>query len=124
MASRDTGRLSSGRMDRIVKVEQLTESIDPDSGEPVEIWTTLHRCMPAERIDVSGSERFVANQMAAKYDVVWKVHYCCDLDPERIDVPKTRRLIVNRRVHDIVTAVLLERKAIRLETLAGSAVSS
>lgn len=123
MPYRNSDRLRSGRRDRLVTIQQLVESVDPDSGEPIETWTTLVSTMPAARIDLNGWEREKANQLSARYDVEWEINYREDMDPEQLNIPKTRRLVFGGRRQDIVAAVLVGRKAgIRIQTIASAAV--
>jgi hypothetical protein len=121
--ARADSRIRSGQRDRLVTIQQrsATDTPDPDSGEPVETWTTLVENMPAEKVSVTGDERFQADQVRAHYDTVWRMNYRADMDPELVDVPKLRRLIVQSRPHDIVVAVEIGRRAgIELMTLAAS----
>ena len=79
--------------------------------------------MPARRIDLTGWERERASQVSSGYDVEWEINYRCDMDPELVNVPKTRRLKQGDRYMDIVAAVIVGRKAgIRLQTMGSSAV--
>jgi hypothetical protein len=106
-------RLDAGLRDRIVTIQQRSNSdvADEDSGEPVEMWTTLVSSMPAAKIDIAAWERFKADQTAARYDTKWEMNYRLDMDPELVDVPKTRRLVVNGRYHDIVACFEIGRRA-------------
>jgi hypothetical protein len=97
-------RLDAGLRDRVVTIQQRSsvDVPDEDSGEPVETWTTL---------DIAAWERFKADQTAARYDTKWEMNYRLDMDPELVDVPKTRRLVVNGRYHDIVACFEIGRRA-------------
>jgi hypothetical protein len=122
MPSRKT-RLDAGLRDRIVTIQQrsATDSADTDSGEPVETWTTLVASMPAHKVDIAAWERFKADQTTARYDTKWEMNYRTDMDPEVVDVPKTRRLLVQGNVHDIVACFEIGRRAgIELLTMASS----
>lgn len=127
MPVRETDRLSAGKRDRLVTIQQrsATDSADSTSGEPVETWTTLVSHLPAGRLDLSGDERFRADQMSAKFDTVWEINWRADMDPDLIDVPKTRRLLVGTRAYDIVSCLEIGRRAgLRLEVIASSKVPS
>lgn len=114
------GPLESGRRDRLVTIQQLTET-DSDSGMPVETWTDLVSSMPASKEDVSGRERFVSSQESARFDTRWVINYRADMDPELVDVPKVRRIVYSGRAHDITSATHLGRKdGIELMTLAAA----
>lgn len=112
--------LPSRLRDRVVTIQQLSDGVGT-SGAPVGTWSTLVASMPASRLDISGRERFIAGQESAAVDTTWEINYRADMDPELVDVPKNRRLVVGGRVHDIVAARQSERrKLIELVTLASS----
>lgn len=114
--------MEAGKRDRMVTLEQLTESTGT-SRIPVRTWTTLVDGMPASKQDISGRERMVADQLAARYDTRWEINYRPDMDPDLVDVPKTRRVVFSGRVFDIVSATQIGRRAgIELMTLAGSRI--
>lgn len=109
---------SAGARDRQVTIQQLSESKGA-SNAPVETWTDLRQAW-ANKADIAGRERFVADQQSAPYDTVWTLPWMADLNPELVDVRKDRRLVVNGRVHDIVEAREIgRREAIEVRTLAG-----
>ena|ERR1043166_998897 len=113
-----TPSYGSGVRDRLVTIQQLTESIGT-SHAPVESWQRLCEVM-AFKDDLSGRERFVANQPSAPYDSRWELPFRSDCDPERIDVPKTRRIVHQGRVYDIVSATQIGRRAgVMVMTLSG-----
>ncbi len=108
---------ASGARDKSVTIQQLVES----SGAahfPVENWTTLMVLFAS--MDVTGGrERFSSDQLSAPFDTVWQVPYHADIDPDLVDVAKTRRLVYLGRVHDIVHAAQVGRQVtIALSTLA------
>ncbi|MDH5244809.1 MAG: head-tail adaptor protein [Betaproteobacteria bacterium] len=103
-------------------VQALTESVGA-SGFPVETWATLRTEWMGKQ-DVRGRERLVNGQNAAAFDCRWDVGYSPALDPETVDVTKTRRLVYQGRVYDIVAAVMLGRRdGIELMTLATGKVA-
>lgn len=123
MPRRGSDRLSAGRRDWFVTIQQrsATDTPDASSGEPTETWTTLVSNMPAAREDAKGTENFVANQMSAAYDTRWEINYRADMDKSLVDVPKLRRLVYQGRVHDIVdSSEIGRRRGIELWTLAAS----
>lgn len=112
-------RLAAGARSRLVTIEQLTQ---PDaagtSGRPVQTWTTL-RTQWFSRLDVRADERFASSQSTASVETQWHGEYTADMDPEVVDVPKTRRLRYEGRVYDILSASRLEdKRGIELMTLA------
>ena len=110
--------ISSGKMDRAVTIEALAEAA---SGYPVETWGTLADLEWMEKVTVSGSERFATAQVAAQVQTVWRMHWRADMDPDAVDVPKTRRLVFMDRVFDITSAVEVgRRQGIELTTVAAS----
>lgn len=111
------GPVDAGERDRQVTLQQLTESLDA-SRFPVETWTTLAAVF-ARKVDLTGRERFVADQLSAPYDTTWNITYRTDMDPEVIDVSKQRRLVYQGRSYDIVNAQMVGRyESIDLLTLA------
>lgn len=101
-------RSSVGKKDRLVTIEQMTES-QGSSGRPVETWTFLTKAW-MERREINrraDSERFSEGALTARYDVSWVMHYQVDMDPELLNVPKIRRLSYGGRTYDITAAVPL-----------------
>lgn len=116
--------MDAGETDRAVTVQQLTEEAGT-SHFPMETWTTLLPVYWLSKKPVSGRERFVADQLSAPFDTRWRGHYVASLDPELVDVPKTRRIVYQGRVHDIVDAQQIGmREGVELLTLATSKVPS
>lgn len=119
MARRD--RMAVGARDRIVRIEQrpVTDAVD-DEGAPTDgPWTTLVEYMPAAKTDLIGNERVRADQVTARSDQRWDINYRPDMDPDLVDVPKLRRLVVNERVLEIVSVTEIGRRAgISLYTIA------
>jgi len=113
-------RLAAGIRNRQVTIQVLTET-KGSSGYPVENWTTATPIVvQASKDDETGEERFAANQTTAPFDTTWQIPYLASMDPELVNVPKTRRVLYQGRVHDIVSANLLGlHRGIELRTLAG-----
>ena len=104
-------RDSSGKRDRSVMIQQLP---DPEgtapSGYPKATWTDLYtEPIFMSQIELGGRESFDAHQQSAPYDTRWQSPYMPDLDPEIVDVPKLRRLVVRNRIHEIVDAKMIGR---------------
>lgn len=122
--SRRRDVLPSRQRDRVVTIQQLTETIGA-SHVSVSSWTTLVAGMPASRIDVSGQERFRAGMESSRVDTTWEINYRIDMDPELLDVPKLRRLLCGGRYYDIISARQSQRmKLIELVTSAGTMVEA
>lgn len=114
--------MEAGLRDRCVTIEQAADSAG-SSGHPVETWTPLCTLW-AFRDDLRASERFAAQQVASRVEVRWEVNYRADLDPEQVDVTKTRRLVWQGRPYDITGAsVIGRREGIELLTMAAGRVS-
>lgn len=110
-----------GERDRVVTLQQLAESTGTGSNFPIEGWSTLVATMPASKADLSGRERMIAGELSAKVDSMFVINYRSDMDPDLVDVPKTRRVVLAGRVFDIVAAFHIGRKdGVQLMTLAGS----
>jgi SPP1 family predicted phage head-tail adaptor len=109
--------MEAGERDRRIVIEQLAQSI-ATTGFPVETWTTL-RTMYAQKLDLSGTERFRADQLSASYDTRWEINYVADMDPNLVGVSKQRRIVHAGQTHDIVAASEIgRREGIELLTLA------
>lgn len=112
----------AGKRNRYVTIQALTESISAGSF-PVETWTTLRQEW-ASRRDMSAQERFGAGQMTASFETSWELGYSPEMDPEIVDVPKTRRLSWQGRTYEIVAARAIGLRAgIEVMTLAASKVA-
>lgn len=115
--------LNPGELTVPVTIQQLTES-KGSSGFPVETWTTLIDLAWMSREQQRGSERFAGAQLSAPLTTRWEMRYHEDMDPDRVDVVKKRRLVYQNRIFDIVAAEHLgQQDGIGLTTLAGTWVS-
>lgn len=109
---------TAGERDKLVTIEALTDATD-DSGFPTETPTTLGTAW-MEKIDVSGTEEFKAGQLSAPYNTRFRMDYQSNMDPDLIDVPKTRRLVYRGRRYDIASAGFVDGtngQVIELRTL-------
>lgn len=113
--------LRAGDLDREVTIQQLTDS-SGSSRFPVETWTRLDDVFMARR-DTRGYEMLRAGTLSGANQTVWTLQYREDMDPELLDVVKTRRLVANGRGYDITAASVLGRgDGIELVTIASSEV--
>ncbi len=111
-------RLAAGLRTDYVTIQELTAS-EGESGFPVESWTTLTH-VKASKDDATGQERFIASQLSAPFETTWQIPFLASMDPERVNVQKTRRLVFAGRVHDIVSATPIGlHRGLELKTLAG-----
>lgn len=117
--TRRVNGVPAGLRNRPITIEQRpsSDSATP-SGFPKDgKWCTLVSNMPAARLDAQGAERYKAAQTSAANDVGWEINYRADMDPELIDVPKTRRLRYQGRTYNIVGASVIGlRRGIELWT--------
>ena len=114
-------KISSGKMDRSVTIQSVAEAA---SGYPTETWSTL-AVEWMEKETASGSERFATGQVAAQIQTVWRMNWRADMDPDSLDVPKTRRLVFMGRVFDITEACEVgRRQGIELTTVAASSTDA
>lgn len=114
--------LEAGDLDQWITLQQLAESAG-SSGFPVETWSTLDTVW-ASRNDTSGLERFRSGQLSAPSTTIWQLQFRSDMDPEVLNVPKTRRILQSGRIYDIVAAKQIGREeGIELTTVADSRVS-
>lgn len=115
--------LNAGALIHRVTIQRLTDGVDT-SGAPTETPARLCDAWMA-RETVSGMEKFASNQLSASSVLRWTMRYQPNMDPDLIDVPKSRRLLYQHRAYDITEAQTLDRKAgIVLTTLAGSGVAA
>jgi head-tail adaptor len=109
---------AAGERDRLITVQQVTDGTG-SSGFPTETWTTLTTAM-ASYMPLGGRERFTANMTTAPFDTQWQMDYRPDMDPDLVNVPKRRRIVYEGRVHDIVSAAVIGRRAaIEFNTVSG-----
>lgn len=114
--------VEAGRRDKLVTIQRATDSTST-TGFAVEGWAALGLPVWMAREDVEGDERFATDMLRAQTHTNWVMPYQANMDPELLDVPKTRRLVYQGRVYDIVSAITLERhRGIKLKTLAGSKI--
>jgi hypothetical protein len=110
---------SIGQMDVLVTVQARSVS---KPGFPVETFVDLPpqswMSKAADTATERSAERFAAGQLSARAYTEWHMPYRADMDPDLVDVPVQRRLVYRGRVHDILSAELMERRQIRLLTLA------
>lgn len=102
----------SGKRDELItlKKRESSDTPDPESGEPVETWTTLVRQMPASKQYINGDERQRNDQTVMHYDQRWVINYRIDMDPDLVDVQKLRQIVFNGRTLDIVYGQQIDRK--------------
>lgn len=113
-------RIAAGRRNTTVTIQRLVEP-ESGSGYPVDNWVNMRPNVQMSRLDARGDEHFASSQTSAFIETVFQMPYQDDMDPDLLDVPKTRRLVVSGRVFDIRVAVAMpNRKGIELLTLAGS----
>ena len=110
---------SAGERELYITIHQLTES-QAESNFPTEEWTQLTKVW-ARRDYLSLEERTAADQLSATVVQRWEIPYAVSMDPDRVDVAKTRRLSYLNRTYDILSAEILPRasgRSIVLTTLA------
>ena len=113
---------SVGQRDRQVTIQQVTETRGA-SKAPVESWADL-ATVPMSKEDRGSRERLAAGQTTAALDSVFTLYYRADMDPERVDVAKRRRLVFQGRVYGITFGRLLDGgRDIELVTLAAGGVA-
>jgi len=99
---RPSGPLGAGARDTWVTI-QAADDGDSGSGFPTEVWTDLARvAMAREDLEAVEIDR-QATPMALS-TIRWVMPYRTDMDPERVDVPKERRLVLYERIYDIIAA--------------------
>lgn len=115
--------MNAGALDREVLIQELTDEAKP--GYPTETWDTLADGVWMSKTDAKGTERFAAGQVSASYETRWGSHWRDDMDPDRYDVPKTRRLIHRGRIYRIVAVREVGRQeGLEFFTLTGARLAS
>ena len=99
-----------GARDHLVTIQQLVSSTGP-SGLPIEEWVPLGDVWMSKS-DLTGTERerFVMNQETAPFETTWVMPYRADMDPDEVEVPRTRRLIYKARQFDVIDAAMVGRR--------------
>lgn len=101
-----------GERDKPITLQRVTDAV-ASSGFPTETTAVTIKLFAAKR-DLTNSgwsrERFTGDQVSARMETEWDLPYRSDIDPEKVDVAKTFRLVYQGRTHDIVIASLKERK--------------
>lgn len=115
-------RIASGQRDKRVTIQSIATGAGT-SGFPTETATDLATVWMARK-DERADERFGAAQESAYYETIWHMEYRSDMDPELVDVPKTRQLVYRGRTFNIRSATLLDRRiGIEMVTLAQSGIA-
>lgn len=113
--------MSAGEATYLVELESLNEA-KAASGYPGGTWDPLV-AVYAKKVTASGRERFAANQTTSPTSITWEFEYLESMDPDRLNVPKLRRLVYLGRMYDITAAALVGwHRKIRVETLSGGTV--
>ena len=98
--------IEPGQRDRTVTILTVAASAP---GFPTDTTDTLCTVQMARKY-LGAAERAQAFGIEAGYDARWVMAYRRDMDPDEVDVPKVRRLLVGTRHHDIVAAEVLGRR--------------
>lgn len=102
------GGIEAGRRDKHIALEQVIDE-NANSNFPTERWVNLSSAW-ASREYVTLDERTEGSQLIASATSRWTIPYMESMDPDRIDVPKKRRLVYLGRVYPILAAELLSRQ--------------
>ncbi len=115
--------VAAGKRDKLVQIETSTDVTRP-SGLAGQDWVPLGKPMYMSRSDMAADERFTESQQSAWGRSTWQMPYVVSMDPELVDVPKTKRLNFNGRIFNIEAALLMEQRlGITLVTLVSAARS-
>jgi len=103
-----------------VQIDGLVETTDT-SGTPVLGWVVLAQEW-MEKTGLNAAERYMSDQIAARFYTRWVMPYRSTMDPDRLDIPKTRRLVYQGRAYDIERAQILDllEQQIELVTVAAT----
>jgi SPP1 family predicted phage head-tail adaptor len=109
-AAKAQGPIGAGARDRWVTIQARPDDSTASSGFPIDgPWTDLATVAMA-REDMDARELTRAHQEQAMMTVRWETAYRTDCDPDRIDLPKLRRLVYRDRVYDVLTASAVGRR--------------
>jgi hypothetical protein len=111
-----------GRRQCLVTIQARVPDAADAAGYPSEAFTSLSPGVWMSQQEATtfdrSAEQFEAGQITTRTYTEWRMPYRPDMDPDRVDVPKQRRLLYRSRVYDITQAVLIDRHQIKLTTLA------
>ena len=114
--------VNKGALVHDVTIQQLSVTTGPSHTE-IKTWPTLQTAWMS-RPAQTGMERFAAAQVSATATQTWEMPYLASMDPDLVDVPKSRRLFYLGRSYDIVRVEHLGRQErLRITTLAASKVA-
>ena len=77
--------MTAGERDRRIYLKPVTQGVE-ESGFPTETDGTAIG-LYARKEDISGRERFAADQLSSPYTTRWEVPYRPDIDPDLVNVP-------------------------------------
>jgi hypothetical protein len=104
------GPVGAGARDRWVTIQGRPEDSTAASGFPLDgPWTDLATVAMA-RAEVDALEVARGNEPRARATTRWETAYRPDCDPERLDIPKLRRLVYRDRTYDIISAIQIGRR--------------
>ena len=103
------GAVGAGVRDHWVTIQTRPDDAISDSGFPIDApWTDLATvAMAREDLDSAEIER--GDQQLAVTTTRWEMPYMAQMDPERVDVAKLRRLVYLGRSFDILGAIPIGR---------------
>jgi hypothetical protein len=120
--------LNVGALIHTVLIQQRDTVPVDDSGAPLDTgWTTLQYAQMGrvDRRSDRGGETVRGDQLSALMSSRWTMRYLAAMDPDLVDVQKTRRLVYNGRAYDIVDVEVLDRQVgLVLRTVAASRVAA
>ena len=61
------------------------------------------------KLATTGGERFIAAQNVGQVQTRWQMRWRDDMDPDSVDVQKSRRLVYHGRTYDITAAIEIGR---------------
>lgn len=97
-----------GQRDKLITIERQKDTLAA-SNFPGDEWGQSY-VVWASREYVSLDERVQSSQLMASAVIRWEVPYTADLDPDRSDIAKTRRVKHLGRVHNIIAAEMRSRE--------------
>jgi len=98
--------MQAGRLNRKISIERRRDVSD-DHGQPIPSWQRIGTTRWADRIPVSGTERFTSDQFIGREQVEFHVRWTkdiSDLSPmDRVVYPPTPlELVPDSRIYDIM----------------------
>jgi SPP1 family predicted phage head-tail adaptor len=103
--------LTIGKLDRRLRIESATSTLDSESNHPVKTWSTLATVW-AQRLRSTGRERYESKEQVSVSNADYKIRY-------RDDVTETMRVVEDSQIFYITSVQRFKREGYVLLTVEG-----